>query len=158
MSSIDAPPLHLQLMLDTNILLDALLQREPHIAGWKALIAMQEFGDADLWVSVKSFTDVFYVASREADALAVQAAMLGLLERMHACSIDEDDIRAAIDARWDDFEDALVARAAEKVRADVLVTRDTKGFARAKTPAYTPIELVEHLRDEYGVDYAGILR
>ena len=156
MSSAGTFPLRLQLLLDTNILLDALLQREPFVEGWKTLLVMQEFGDADLWVSAKSFTDVFYVASQRMDSHALQGAFIARLERLHACSITEDDIQAAARAQWDDFEDCLVARAAEKVKADFIVTRDLSGFSQSQISACTPTELVEHVKEEYGIEYADL--
>ena len=54
----------MRILLDTNVLIDLYTQREPEGDTAQKLLIMKEFGDAQLWVSAKSFTDVFYVLSK----------------------------------------------------------------------------------------------
>ena len=57
---------------------------------------------------------------------------------------------------WDDFEDCLIALAAERVGADYLITRDAKGFARSTVPAVSPDAWLDIMREEHGLDYGEV--
>ena len=114
------------------------------------------YGDAELWAPAKSLTDVFCVARKAIGSQAAQKNMWALLERLRVVAIDGDDVRAAAEACWPNFEDCLIARAAEKVRANYIVTRDKAGFARAGVPAMTPRELLEEVSSKTGHHYAEV--
>lgn len=57
---------------------------------------------------------------------------------------------------WDDFEDCLIALAAERVGADYLITRDAKGFARSTVPAVSPDAWLNVMREEHSLDYGEV--
>lgn len=146
----------MRLLADPNVLLDYLLRRPGYGEDIRDLFVMDFYGDAELWASAKSFTDVFFVARKAIGSQAAQKNIRALLERLHVVAIDGDDVRAAADACWPDFEDCLIARAAEKVKAGYIVTRDKAGFSRADIPALTPRELLEEVSSKTGHHYAEV--
>ena len=141
-------------LLDTNIIFDILCKRPYDKKGLLQLRIMETFDDVELWASAKSYTDLFYVMRRELDSEAAQAALEDTLSWMHACSIDEDDIKAALQVRWNDFEDSLVNICAEKVKADYLITRDEKGFRDARIPHGSASDFMDFVFEKTGVRYA----
>ena len=141
-------------LLDTNIIFDILCKRPYDKKGLLQLRIMETFDDVELWASAKSYTDLFYVMHRELDSEAAQAALEDTLSWMHACSIDEDDIKAALQVRWNDFEDSLVNICAEKVKADYLITRDEKGFRDARIPHGCASDFMDFVFEKTGVRYA----
>ncbi len=141
-------------LLDTNIIFDILCKRPYDKKGLLQLRIMETFDDVELWASAKSYTDLFYVMHRELDSEAAQAALEDTLSWMHACSIDEDDIKAALQVRWNDFEDSLVNICAEKVKADYLITRDEKGFRDARIPHGSASDFMDFVFEKTGVRYA----
>lgn len=145
----------MKLLLDTNILLDAYQAREPFFHDWERLLLARHFGDVELWVSAKSFTDLFYVCTRQLSSHVVQQHIAKSLDLYYFCSVDGSDIRAAVEMDWDDFEDALIARSAEKIKADYIITRDAKGFEKSRIPTLTAGQLMDVLRDEFGFEYAN---
>lgn len=146
----------MRLLADTNVLLDYLLRRPGFEGPMRRVFVMQFYGAAELWASAKSFTDVFYVARKAIGSARAQECMLSLLEQLHVCAIDGEDVRAAAQAAWPDFEDCLIARAAEKIGADAILTRDVRGFDRAAIPAQTPEELLDQVFRETGSLYDEI--
>ena len=108
----------MKLFLDPNILIDYYPAREPYVQFFFKLQAMRAFGDAELWASAKSFTDVFYVCGKFAPGDALQRAFANSDEFLSICSISGPDIFEAARRCWPDFEDCLVAIAAEKVKAE----------------------------------------
>lgn len=142
----------MKLFLDANLLIDYYARRERWYPLFVKLLAMRVFGDAELWVSAKSFTDVFYVCKSQVPSADLQRAFANSKEFLSVCSLTEEDIFEAASRSWPDFEDCLVSLCAEKVKADYLVTRDTKGFIQSKTPVIHPDDLLLHL-EEQGITY-----
>lgn len=146
----------MRVLLDTNVLFDITARRKPFFEQAKLLLAAQIFGDLELWVSAKSYTDIFFVMNRDFDSALIQQSFLRGLEYFKVCSVDESTVHEAATRAWPDFEDALVAVCAENVRADYLVTRDASGFTRSSIPAISPNDLFERLENELGVSYAEV--
>lgn len=143
----------MRLFLDTNLLIDYFARRQPFFSAWVQLRCAQVLGDVELWVSAKSFTDVFYVVSRLCEGDRLQAALLESLSFLNVCPIDGDDIANAARICWPDFEDCLVDIAARKVGADCIITRDRAGFERSRLPVYSPDAFFGWLREERHVEY-----
>lgn len=74
-------------------------------------------------------------------------------EHMNVCSIDGNDIARAAFLAWADFEDCLVYGAAEKVKADYVVTRDAGGFSASRIPVRSASEFFEEYGKAAGVFY-----
>ncbi len=143
----------MRVLLDTNVLIDLYTQRPPDGDIAQRLLAMREFGDAELWVSAKSFTDVFYVLHRSYNSDFIQNAFEESYQWLEICSIDASDIQLATSRRWEDFEDCLVDICAEKIKADYLLTRDESGFCNAHVPVITPSKFFNLLQEDYGLIY-----
>ena len=145
----------MRLFLDTNLLIDYFAAREPYRDMFAKLLAMQAFGDAELWASAKSFTDVFFVCRKHIPPAFLQEAFVKSTEFLNVCSIGQGDIVDAAERQWPDFEDCLVAVAAEKTKADYLVIRDKNGFKRSGVTVVDPPELMR-LLEEQGLVYEEI--
>ena len=144
----------MRVLLDTNIVYDILCRRPFDEEGLLQLKIMHAFGDVDLWVSAKSFNGLFYLMRQELDSPAAHDLLEESLSWLKACSVDEGDIKRALQARWHDFEDSLVNVCAEKVKADYLITRDEKGFRNASVPHGTASEFMEFVFKKTNVRYA----
>ncbi len=57
----------MRLMLDTNVLLDALLSREPWVEAATLLWKANDEGKIQGYIAASSFTDIFYIARKLAD-------------------------------------------------------------------------------------------
>ena len=142
--------------LDTNGLIDLLTERPPEGVEAVKLLAMQELGDVELWASAKSFTDMFYVMRKENPSEVVQQAFIDSLEYLQVCELGCEDIRAAAERKWTDFEDCLIDVCAEKIRADVLLTRDKDGFKQSRLKTASPKQMFLWLEEEMRLTYEVI--
>lgn len=114
------------------------------------------FGDCKLWVAAQSINDAFCVLSRYVDAAHVQQAIGKLFQIVAPVSLTLADYEHAVRLNWPDMEDCLIAIAAEKVRADYLITRNAKGFARSMVPALAPDQWLALMSDQ-GIEYDEVL-
>ncbi len=146
----------MNLLLDTNVYIDFLGRKEPFYPAAMRIAAAGYFGDCRLWVAAQSINDAFYVLSRYVDAAQVQQAIGKSFQVIAPVSLALADYEHAVRLNWPDMEDCLVAIAAEKVRADYLITRDATGFARSMVPAIAPDQWLAIMRDR-GVEYDEVL-
>lgn len=137
----------MRLLIDTNVLIDGYLNRQPFNEEWKEIRLLQVIGDIELWASAKSFTDVHYLCRHHIDTYAIQKAILESLDYLRICSIDGYDIKRAAQAEWRDFEDCIIYQAAQKTKADYIVTYNTQGFEETDIPAVSPHELLEKIKN-----------
>lgn len=145
----------MRIMLDTNVMLDLLSGCEEFHRDALRIKAMGLYGDAELWVSAKSFNDVFRIMRRHCDRGGdeIQDIFLENLSCLHVCSADGSDVETPTKAKWPDFEDCLISRCADKTGADLLLTRDKRGFERASVKKSSPAEFFDWLEREYGIVY-----
>ena len=146
----------MNLLLDTNVVIDFLGKQPLFFDDTAQVIAAGFFGDAKLWASAQSFKDAFYVLSHYADSMRVQQAMLSLLELVNPVDLTGEDVISAARLQWPDFEDCLVAVCARKIRADYLITRDIKGFEKSLAPVLSPSEWLEHMREQGRLTFAPV--
>lgn len=143
----------MNLLLDTNVVIDYLGRKEPFFEPAEQIVAAGFFGDVALWMPAQSAADAFYVLSRYLDTARVQTLLAHLFEVVKPVALSADELIDAARLQWDDYEDCLVMLAASKAHADYLITRDKKGFARSAVPTLTPQEWVA-LQAERGITYA----
>lgn len=148
----------MRLLLDTDVLLDYYLRRRPFFKSAATLRVAQAYGDVDLWACAQSFSDAEYVMRKLAPLEDVRAAMAESLRFLRVCSTVAEDVAPGLASGWGELEDCLIARAAERIEADYLVTRDARGFGRSPVPAIAPDDLVDLLRREYGLEYEEVGR
>lgn len=143
----------MNLLLDTNVFIDYLGRKEPFFADARAIVAAGFFGDARLWVPAQAATDAFYVLNRYVSSERLQKALLAAFEVIEPVALGAEELRRAARLSWPDYEDCLIALAADKVRADYLITRDTKGFERSPVPTLTPAQWRELMREKRHLDF-----
>ena len=134
----------MKVMLDTNIILDVLLDREPFAEISDKLLRLCEKGTIEGYTTASCITDVFYFVRKHLhDTELSYDAMEKLIGILRICEVADRHIREALRLRRPDFEDALVAACAKSVSCDYIVTRDTKGFTDFEIPSLTPEELLQ---------------
>ncbi len=146
----------MKVLLDTNVLIDYYAHREPYFQDAKRLRIMQEFGDAELWAFIQSFSDIAYILRNEAGSKELQTAFLASLSFLHVCSLDQNDLKLACQASWNDFEDCLVEQCSQKLKAEFILTRDKEGFSKSDATVLSPSEFFAMLAEEYGITYDSI--
>ena len=113
-------------LLDTNIIMDALQERQPFDVWAKEILRRSQDGELHCLFTANAATDIFYLYSKARDAKAAKVALEFLLKQYGVISITHEDCTNALLIPLDDFEDALVVACAQKAGVDYIVTRDDK--------------------------------
>jgi predicted nucleic acid-binding protein len=131
-----------QVLLDINVVLDVLANREPFAADAEAVLAKIEAGVIRGYVAAHTITTLHYLMSKHLGKAKARRVLTDLLQVLQVVPVDEDRLRHALGLNWTDFEDAVQAACAEKAEVDYLVTRDKKGFKRSAVRPVTPPEIL----------------
>ena len=132
----------IRVLLDVNVVLDVLTNREPFAADAEAVLGLAERGVIEGVVAAHTVTTLYYLVAKHLGRAKTKRVLSDLLHILGVVEVDEDRIRHALAMDWPDFEDAVQAACAEKAEASYLVTRDKKGFKRAVSKVVTPAELL----------------
>ena len=136
----------MRLLIDGNIILDVLQKREPHYLDSSKIWKMCETDMAEGHILTLTFANLVYVMRRELDAEKISDVFnkMSLIFRFE--DLKEADIKNAANQKWDDFEDALQAVTAKRIKADYIITRNVRDFLDSKVMALTPSEFLSRLQ------------
>lgn len=138
----------MKLFLDTNVLLDVLADRQPWADHSSRVLGHVERGRATGYVAAHAVTTLYYLLASHSDRKTARRKTRLLLRLLEVSAVDEDRLLQALDLPMPDFEDAVQVACAEKVGADVIVTRNADDFLGTDLPVRSPTELLARLGDE----------
>jgi len=131
------------ILLDTNIIMDALQERSPFDIPAKEILMRGQRGEFTCLFTANAAADIFYLYSKARDIKSANTALEFLLKTYGVVSVAHEDCVAALALPIEDFEDALVAACAKKANADYIITRDEKFLAEnSPVKAVSPYEFL----------------
>lgn len=129
-------------LIDTNVLLDAILERSEAEEANDALLFLYNSENFTAWIAPHGLATTFYIARREIGKEATLEVIKRLLRQVRLAPLSEDHSLRAFDYEMNDFEDALQAASAEAINARAIITRNTKDFSNSPIPPLTPKEFL----------------
>ena len=133
----------MKVFLDTNIVLDYLLKREPFSEEARELFMLGYAGVIHLYMSDVTITNIAYITRKNISKVAFYLAIERLLKYINVTSVGAQLIELAVREKWDDFEDCIQYLSASRSEADCIVTRNTDDFKLSEIPVYTPTEFID---------------
>ena len=131
----------MKVLVDTNVILDVLQNRQPYAQAAVQLIARIERKEISGYVCATTITTIFYLAAKAVGIAAAHVQIKQLLVLFDVAQVDKTVLLNASQAGFSDFEDAVLHEAGRQVGVDCLVTRNIKDFKHATMPVYMPAEL-----------------
>ena len=136
----------MRVLVDTNVVLDVLLKREPWVTEAMAVWQANDEGRIVGYLMASAITDIFYAARRLAGREIARTAVRTCLEAFELCIVDRQALEQAEALPGNDFEDNLQIACAIIAGVDAIVTRNTEDFKASTIPVLTPAELLARLR------------
>ena len=128
----------MKLLIDTNILLDVMMEREEHYEKSAAIWRGCEAGLFTGFVSVLTAANIMYIMRRQMDPETISDVIQKLELIFRFTELTPADLRKAAEMQWRDFEDAIQSVTARRVRADYIITRNTRDYSDSPIQAITP--------------------
>jgi predicted nucleic acid-binding protein len=133
----------MRVLLDTNILLDVLLNR-PGLADESEAVIVRcaELG-TEMFVAWHGLATAYYLLKRGRTEQEALAEVDRILAWAQVAAAGDTEARRARALGLSDFEDALQAASAEACAADWIVTRDASGFKGSPIPSINSADFLE---------------
>jgi predicted nucleic acid-binding protein len=135
----------MRVLLDTNVLLDSIMQRSPWDKDADAILQAAAMGQASCAITTLSLATLFYVGRKAVGAAAARAGVRRYLAGFAILPIDKQTLVAADGMLGSDFEDNIVIAAGVSASVDAIVTRNVADFAHSPIPVWEPAELLKRL-------------
>ena len=133
----------MKVMVDTNVVLDLLLDRTPHAMNAAQIFSLIERNVIAGCLGATTLTTVHYLATKVVGSQKARWEIRKLLRLFEVTPVNRSVLEAALEAEgFRDFEDAVLHEAARQADADALVTRNESDFRKAVLAVYEPCELI----------------
>ncbi|MFD1257956.1 PIN domain-containing protein [Mucilaginibacter terrae] len=133
------------LFVDSDIILDLFLQREPYSKFTQILLAQSKIDGFILNTSTLIIANLNYVLTGRVGKLKVKESIMIISEEMNVLPFEKDIITLAINSSFTDFEDSLQHFIAQKYHCDLIITRNTKDYKHSAIPILTAEQFLQTL-------------
>ena len=135
----------MRVLLDVNVILDAMLQRPPWHTEADAILQAAALGQVTCVTTPLSLATIFYIGRRVVGTTEARAAVQKYLVAFAILPIDQQTLLDADALPGNDFEDNILIAAAIEASLDAIVTRNGADFAHSSIPVWDPAELLKRL-------------
>jgi predicted nucleic acid-binding protein len=129
-------------LFDTNVVLDVLLDRQPHAEASAAAWSAIEAGTSSGFLAAHAITTIHYLIRKELGDAKARRIIAAILRVFSIAAVDGAVIQEALKLSLADFEDSVTVAAAQLAGCQFIVTRDPKGFRGSAPRSLTPEALL----------------
>ena len=134
----------MNVLIDTNVVLDLLLQREPYFVDAARVNVLSEKGFISAYISASAATDIYYIARKETRSKEDSLDLIKtLLRTIHIATVTESNILEALDLKWDDFEDSVQYVVGKSISAEYIITRNAADYSESHVNVLSPKEFIQ---------------
>lgn len=128
-----------RLFVDTDVILDLVLQREDHFEFAQKLFDQFQQGKNILYTSSIIIAKMHFIIRKLHDLKFANSSVSFVSKHFKIIDANNEDIENAILSKFSDFEDGVqYFSALRSKKIDVLVTRNVKDYKHALLPVFTP--------------------
>lgn len=131
-------------LIDTNIILDMLVKRQPYLEAAIKIVNLCTEKIIRGCLAAHTVSNLFYILRKEYSVTQRREMLMALCRVFEISEINGEKIAKALkNDQFEDFEDCLQDECAASLKADYIVTRNTKDFTNSKVPAIQPEEFLK---------------
>ncbi len=139
----------MRVLIDTNIVLDALLEREAFVQDARTLFTAIQSQQIQGFVTATTLTNIFYIVRKQTKSIErAREAVAMTLALMKICEVNRNILESAFASNLRDFEDAVQLACAYAENVDAIVTRNADDFAGASLPILSVQQLFEQMNND----------
>lgn len=133
-----------RILVDTNVLLDYILTREPFYDDANKIVCDCVRGIVKGCIAAHSISNMFYILRKDYNTEERREVLLSLFTIFDVEGIDRIKLTSALDnEEFSDFEDCLQMECAKAYGAKYIVTRNVKDYATSEIKAISPKDYSE---------------
>ena len=132
----------MSVIIDTNVVLDVLLDREPFTKAAVDVFCLVEESRVEAFLCATTITTIEYLLNRSLPASKARDALRRLISLFEIAAVNRPVIERALTSKINDFEDAVLDEAGSMAGAGSIVTRNIKDFTGSTLKVFEPREFL----------------
>lgn len=141
----DARQQPLRVLVDTNVILDLMLRREPWLTQAQPLLDARDARLVRGYIPASALTDIFCISRRLIGVDQAFAVVDGCLGDFEILAVNRRMLEHARRLPGKDFEDNVQIACAVAANLDLIITRDPQGFTDSPIDAIEPQRISQYL-------------
>lgn len=134
------------ILIDTNVIIDFLIVREPYFASASEVITKCANREVKGYIAFHTIPNLWYIL-RKVPEEKRRKWLADICEFLQVTGAGHDEVLKAIKMKdFSDFEDCLQDRCAEGVGAEFIITRNAEDFTGSVVPAISPEDFLTTIR------------
>ena len=131
-----------KVFIDTDIILDVALAREPFFSSSKTILAMAENNIIIGNISSNCVANIYYILRKSGGDNKARKFIPNIVKYITVIAIDHQNVLEALKSKFSDFEDALQHSSAVESRCEYIITRNIEDYKSSKIKVLLPEEFI----------------
>lgn len=131
----------MRILLDTNVILDVWLAREPFWKDSAALLARAERKEIEGWICPTTITTLHYLGKKVLGEERTRSLLDQLITICRVGKMSRQTFKVALESEISDFEDAVIEAVSIGSDIDIIATRNVGDFKKSKISAREPSQI-----------------
>lgn len=129
-------------IIDTNVVLDVLLERDPFVKQAVEIFCLVEESRIDAFICATTVTTIDYLLVKSLPKSKARNALRRLISLFEIATVNRPVIERALVSKIQDFEDAVLNEAGQMAGVDFVITRNAKDFSKSSLKVCDPNEFL----------------
>lgn len=136
----------MKILIDTNVIIDALTSREPWNESAEKIFIMAANNIVDMYITASSATDIYYLVRKHLhNAETARQVMSKLYSLVGILEVKQEDCIDALASPITDYEDAVVEQVARRTGVECIVTRNQKDYELGLAKVFLPDDFIQFM-------------
>lgn len=133
-------------LIDTNVILDIILERQPFWVDSKQVIQTALEANFELFLTATTVTDLYYIVRKAKGKETALRFIVDLLGFVEIAAVDKQVLLNALALEITDFEDAVQASSAYQLGIPIIITRNVQDFSHlTNVEIHTPTSFLQKI-------------
>jgi len=138
-----------KIIVDTNIVIDALTSREPWNKSAEKLFLLGANHIVDMYITANSATDIYYIIRKHLqNNQTAKQIMSKLFSLVGILDVTGMDCVEAVASPITDYEDAVLEKIAARENMEYIVTRNIRDYQKSVVKAILPDDFLRIITEE----------
>ena len=131
-----------KVFIDTDVILDVALARDPFFSASKIILAMAENNIIIGSISSNCVANIYYILRKAGGNSQARKFISTIVKYITVITIDHKNVLEALKSKFSDFEDALQHYSAIEHQCEYIITRNIEDYKNAEIPVLLPEEFI----------------
>ncbi|MFN9553358.1 MAG: type II toxin-antitoxin system VapC family toxin [Dolichospermum sp.] len=139
----------MKVLLDTNIIIDIALERQPYFTNSETVLAFVEQGQIEGYISASTISDLYYLIRKQKGRDLTIEFLQEILTFCQIATVNQAASILAFTTTFQDFEDSIQYSTAVVNKLDAIITRNPQDFPIITPRIITPEQLIAELTNSH---------